>query len=403
MAGLTATGFDRKTFSTIRAEIIAELQRTISVQLITNVSHPIGQIVDTFCGQLGEAWEALEEAYYGFDPNNAIGQQMVALSKLTGTQRRAATQGNVLATVNLDGGATYPAGVLVAHENGNEDNRWSNLNAVTTPAGAAANYQTTFVSETFGSTADVVAGQLTVIAETYSGWNSVTNAGDATPGEDLETIEELRLRREDELAASGSATLAGVVADVSQVTGVLDVNGYENTSAASVTISAVDVAPHGILIRVWDDSGAADNDIAQAIHDSRPAGIKSYGPESGTATAYDGSSKTESFLRVDEKVVEVNVVIDSATTVAAADVKAAIMAGFGTLNESGTKTRKPIGADVIYNALLSLPFDVDGVDDVTTFQIRFNGDSWGTSNLTVFSNEIATLVAASITVTGDVT
>jgi uncharacterized phage protein gp47/JayE len=400
MAGVTDTGFVRKTRDEIKQEMIAELRRTISEQLVLDETTALGQVVDTESNELSEIWELLEEAYYAFDPDNAIGQQLVALAQLTGTYRRAPTRGAVIATVNLDGGITFPAGSLVAHEDGNSANRWYNLNDITTPAGSAANYDVNYVSEDFGTNTNVAAGKLTAIAETAIGWNSITNAAAAVPGNNEETIEELRARREVELARAGSATLRAIVADVSALAGVLDVVGFENTTEATVD----DIGPHGVRIILWDGDPptVADNDIAQALHDSRAAGILSYGADSGNAQAYDGTSVSEAFDRADEKVVEVNAVISSSSGVTIADVRAAILNTFGAVNTAGTDARSTIGADVVYNALIGAPFDVEGVDDVTTFQIRFTGDAWGTVNLTVDIAEIATLASGDITVTGDV-
>jgi uncharacterized phage protein gp47/JayE len=394
MSGVVATGFDRKTYEEISDEIKAELKRSIDPRLVLTNDTALGQIVDTCSNQLALAWEVLEECYHAFDPDNATGQRMVALAELTGTTRKAPTQGVVPVTVNLDAG-TYAANTLIAHEDGNADNRWYNLNEIVSTGG---NVAATFVSEAFGSNTEVASGKLTEIAETVVGWNSVTNTSDATPGDDEETIEELRIRREDELAAAGSATLRAIVAEVSAIDNVQDVVGFENTSDITVGV----IGPHGIRIVVWDDASAADDDIAQAILDGRAAGIKSYGAESGTATDYDGSLKTEAFDRADELTVQINCVVSSATGVAAADVKQALLSGFGTVNDAQDASRKEIGQDVIYNALVSAPFTVDGVDDTTTFQIRFTGDAWGTSNLTVDTDEIATLALADITVTGDV-
>lgn len=401
MAGVTNIGFDRKTFETIRDEIKAELRRTIDARLVIDDTTALGNLVDTISNQLALNWEVLEEAYYAFDPDNATGNTMVSLAALTGTNRRAPTQGIVSTTVNLDGGLTVLAGDLIAHEDAAPDNRWENRDPITTPAGAAANYSAIFVSQEFGSAATVGAGDLTEIAETYIGWNSITNATAATPGEDEESIEALRERRTTELASTGSATLKAVEADVSVVDEVLDVVGFENTSSTPTTT----IPAHGIRIVIWDGStpAASDDAVAQAIHDSRSGGIPTGGSESGSATAYDGSTYTENFDRATEKEVEIECEIDSASTVAAADVKQAILSAFGVVNTALTDSRKDIGADVIHARLQAAPFSVTGVDDVVSFEIRFSGGMLGAANLQVDVDEIATLAVGDITVTGDVT
>jgi uncharacterized phage protein gp47/JayE len=327
--------------------------------------------------------EAAEAAYFASDPDAATDTALVALAELTGTPRRAATQGAVLATVNLNAG-TYAAGSLIAHEDGNASNRWTNRDEIVKATSGSTS--ATFLSEATGSAATVAAGKLTKVAQAVTGWNSVTNATDATAGTDLETIEELRERRKVELQQAGSGTLGAIVAAVGGVAGVVEAVGLENVTAAPTTID-----PHSFRVTVWDNGGAAGNDaIAVAILANRPAGVLSYGGVTGTAIdPVTGIASTERFVRATGVPVEIAVTIDSAEGVAIADVRAAVKAAFDS--DAG------IGRTVRYNRLLGAAFDVEGVDDVTAFTI-----DGGTSSVTFDDDERATLALVDITVTGDV-
>ena len=58
MAGVTAAGFVRKTYAEIRAEVIAELKRSIDPRLVLDETTALGQCVDTIANQIALVWEA---------------------------------------------------------------------------------------------------------------------------------------------------------------------------------------------------------------------------------------------------------------------------------------------------------------------------------------------------------
>jgi uncharacterized phage protein gp47/JayE len=388
MVGLTDTGFERPLQADIASEIAADLRGTISAQLDTSESTVIGNVVNIFADRLALAYEALESAYQGHDPDNATDDRLVALALLTGTERRGARQGTVTMTVNLEASTAFAIGDLVVHAGDDPENRWSNRDAVASTT--AGNYEVVFVSEIAGSDAVAPAGTLTVIAEPIEGFNTATNAEDASPGQDEESIEDLRLRRDQELSRGGSGTVDAIRADVLQVDGVLEVLVEENTTDSPVG----DLLPHSIRVVVWDgDPGAAvDNDIAQAIYDTAPAGIQRVGDVSGAAVQSDGVTPvTVNFARVEVLDIYISAEIVSAVGVAADDVMAALAAAMPTR----------IGADVIYHKLSGALF-IDGVDDFVSFTIGTAPSPVGTSNVAVSNVQIAQLDLSNIVLTGDV-
>jgi uncharacterized phage protein gp47/JayE len=385
--GLTTTGFVRPLQADLAADILTDQRGTISAQLDGSESTVIGNLNNIFADQLAQVWELLEEVVNMLDPDNATGSRFVALSALTGVFPGGATKGLVTATVNLAAATTFAAGALTAHVLDDPTNRWINRDAVT--SAGAGNYSAVFESEFAGSAAVAAAGTLTVIATPVTGWISVTNAADATPGTDGETEESLRIRRDASLARAGSGTVDAIRADVTAVTGVLQANVEENTTDAPVGA----LSAHSFRAVVWDGSpAAADNDeIAQAIFDTKPAGIVSIGTQSGTAVQSDGTLVTVNFERATEVPIYVSANISSTTGVAASAIKAALLAVMPTL----------VGGDVIYNKLAGAVF-IDGVDDYVSFTIGTAPSPVGTSNIMISATQIATLAESNIVLTGDV-
>jgi uncharacterized phage protein gp47/JayE len=386
---ITETGYERPTQADIAAAIAADQRGTVSAQLDVSESTAIGNINNIFADQIAQAHEGLEEAYNGMDPDNATGDRLIALSLLTGTEQRAAQEGSVTITCTLAASKSYAPGDLVVHAQDDPTNRWENRDLVETTT--ADDYDVVFLSDGVGSEFTAAAGTLTVIAEPIDGFSAATNAEDATPGRDLEDIEDLRARREQELAFGGSATTEAIRADIMQLDGVIECLVEENTEDEAVG----DLPGHSIRVVVWDgDPGAvADNDIAQAIFDTGPAGIVAVGDESGNATRpSDGAVVTRSFQRAEVVDIYVSAEIESESGVLAADVKAAILAAMPTL----------IGGDVKYNKLSASVF-IDGVDDFASFTIGIAPSPVGTSNIVISSTQIAQLDLSDIVLTGDVT
>lgn len=384
---LTDEGFERPLQDDIAASIAADQRGTISAQLDLSESTVLGNVNNIAADRLALAYEALEEAVVMLDPDNATGERLVSLALLTGTERRGAQPGSATVTCTLAASTVFAAKELVVHAVNDPSNRWFNRDVVETTT--AGDYEITFLSETVGVDAVAAAGTLTVIASPVDGFSAATNDEDATPGRDVESIEELRARRADELALGGSATVDAIRADVLQLDGIVECLVEENVLDTTVG----DLTPHSIRVVVWDgDPGAvADDDIAQAIFGTAPAGIVLIGSESGIATRSDGSTTTRAFERAEVVDIYVSADIESETGVSSDAVKAAIVAAMPAL----------IGGDVKYNKISAAVF-IDGVDDFTSLTIGTAPSPVGTSNIAVGNTQIAQCDLSNIVLTGDV-
>ena len=390
MAGVTDTGFEKPLQDELAQEFLDDQRANISAKIDGGVETVLGNLNNIYSDKLEQVWEAAEEAFNAYDPRNNTGSRAVATALLTGTPRRPAQRGLVEATVNLDAGKTFAAGDLVATVFDEPGNRWVNRDAVT--SAGSGNYQVVFQSETPGALAVASAGTLTVIADGgQDGWNSITNAADATPGQDEESIDALRIRREDRLASSGSSTADAIRAAVLDIEEVIQADVEENTTdEASGGLPA-----HSFRAIIWDGSPAAadDDEIAQAIYNNSPAGMGAQGSDSGTATTSAGTPQTVPFQRAGVVDVYFSVNIVSAAGVRADDVKEAILA----------RMPNQMGENVLYKVMTSSVFSVAGVDTWATFTMGLTASPTATDDVSVAATQIALSDSSKITVTGDVT
>jgi uncharacterized phage protein gp47/JayE len=382
--GITATGYARRTLDTVLASIQGFLRDKISAKLTLTERTVLGNVSNLDADHIDQLEQLAEECYHAFDVDNASDDRFVALSRLSGVNRRGEQFGLATVTVNLDAAQTYAPGDLAAHVIDEPTNRWLNRDEVVSTT--AGNYSAVFKSEFAGAEAIAEAGTITVIATPVSGWNSVTNAAAATPGQDIEAIPAMRIRREAATSIGGSRTRGAIRSKLVLLDGVLSAEVFENVS--NVT-DADGILPHGIRAIVWDGSPAAADDdaIAQIIHDHGAEGILPQGAESGTAQDAQLGPVIKFFDRATATSITVAVDIESEVGVAIDDVKDAIIARMPTR----------VGQEVTFHKLAGSVFSVPGVDDYVTFTINA-----GTSDLAAVQNVIYLLDESDITVTGDV-
>jgi uncharacterized phage protein gp47/JayE len=258
----------------------------------------------------------------------------------------------------------------------------------------AGNYNGTFRSQTPGPFT-APAGTLTVIGTPTIGWTAVTNPLDALPGLSADTDTTLRQKRAEDVLGTGSGDLDAIRAAVLKVGGVLQVFVFENTSLIT---DANGLPGKAFRVVVWDGVGhaASNTNIAQAIWDSKPSGILSFGTgaNSGVATDSTGTARTILF----DRAVQVPIFIvctttpSTLTTAGTAAVKAALVA-YATANYN-------LGVSVIALALQASALIPGVTTDVPTF---FDGTAPGPVtdvNIPISGLQIATLSTTNILVNG---
>lgn len=388
--GETETGWRGKTYAEIRESLRSKLRGVVHEDLTLDELDWLGNLVDGDSDELALAWEALGTVRNAFDPHNAEGQLMVALAALTGTNQRAATKGVAEGClVTLEPNKSFAIGALVAHVQGDPTNRWSNAVAVESDSEGGA-YPVDYVAETAGRKL-APAGTLTVQAQTKSGWVSITNPTDAVPGREVETIDELRLRRRRELAQQGSASLSGLIADLSDVDGIIEYRVIANDTDATRD----GVPPRTIHVLIWDGSDeAADNDeVAQAIFDSKDATDPTMGDSVGIAVDPVGNEHDVRFDRAEQIELYAELTLKPTKTVNQAVAEA--------LAKQAVVDAMPsaIGGEVIILALKSAPLSVTGVVDVTRIRIGETNPPTGETNQQPASDAIYVLDSSRITIT----
>lgn len=139
------------------------------------------------------------------------------------------------------------------------------------------------------------------ITSGVTGWYSVYNPSDLTLGDTTESDTELRTRIVNGYSTVGSATIDSIGSKVKAVDGVAAVYIRENDTT---TTDANGVPPKSYEVIVHE---GLNQEIAEVIWATKPAGIYTHGTTLYTVTDFNGFDQSVRFTRPDEKYVFIDV------------------------------------------------------------------------------------------------
>jgi uncharacterized phage protein gp47/JayE len=235
--------------------------------------------------------------------------------------------------------------------------------------------------QVIGGTGNTALGFVTTLIK---GFNSL----DATLGRDVETDASFRLRRIELLRITGAGTLEAIRAKVRELDDVLQAFIFENVT---MVVDSNGLPPKSFEVVA---AGGDDQEIADAIWLTKPAGIETFGSVAKTVIDTMGFLHTINFSRPTLRPIwmDLTVVKNPATfpTDGVDQIKLALKA-FGDALQ--------IGDDVIALQFRCVPLSVAGVEDVTIFKIDTVFPPVNTGNIVVAFRDLATFDTSRITVT----
>ena len=383
--GMTPQGFIAPTTTEEVTDLGNSFLANIDAALDLSADQPIGQAIAIFAEKFSELMQLGATVYNALNPNDAEAQLLTNVAAISGTYRQVATYSTVTLNLTLNATTTVNAGAT-AIVNGVATNIWVlQADVTSTTAGV---YPATFQSQNPGPQ-PAAANTITIIGTPTIGWTAVTNPADAVLGLAADTDTTLRQKRAAELLGEGSGDLDAIVSAVQKVGGVVQVFGSENTSLQT---DATGLPGRAFRIVVWDGPGlaASNNEIAQAIWDTKPAGALSFGTGANSGVAIDvlGNSRTVLF----DRAVQVPIYIictttpGTLTTAQTSAVKEAF-AAFAVANYN-------LDISVIALALRAAGI-INGVTtDVPTFFLGTAPSPSGTANIPISGLQIATISTA---------
>ena len=226
--------------------------------------------------EVGEA--GVRSALYGSSVDHAQGVYLDAFGSLLDIRRRVETKSRVTATLAGVAGTGIPAGSRARTEAGAE---FETLEDVVLSAGGVQ------VEMRAIDPGPVLApsATLTRIVTVIGGWESVTNARDATPGVDRQSDDDYRASYTRRTAHSSIGPLSALEAAIDEALAGKQKVAENNTSAA-MAVQSWNIDAHSILVVSEEGS---DGDIRRAVENHRGMGV-------GTMTAIRAGEHTNTSL-----------------------------------------------------------------------------------------------------------
>ena len=343
-----------------------------------------GQFVALLALAITDANNMAASVYNAFSPSTAQGVGLSSVVKINGIARNIASNSTVDVALIGVAGTTVTNGIV----SDDAGNNWSLPASVVIPP--SGTITVTAVCQTIGAVTAAI-GAVSTIATPTRGWQSVSNAAIANPGNPVETDANLRNRQSTSIALPSLTILEGIVGAVAAITGVTRYRAYENDT--DVTDSN-GIPSHSIALIV---EGGDAQTIGQTIADKKTPGSGTFGTTTVTVVDAIGVSHAVKFSR------PVSVGIKAGITVKA-------FAGYTVAIENALKqavadyiNALPIGQSVFYTRLYvpaNLGNNSSGATyEVTNLQIAKLADSLAAADIAIAFNEAAACSVANIVVT----
>ena len=282
------TGFNSLGFNGWLTLLISQYQSVYGSDIDVSSNSPDGQWLNILAGDFADLEQLAMDVYNGVAPAGAAGTALSRLVQLNGISRKPAQFSTAPALLSGTNGTVIPINSLVGSNSDPTKPSWETTTALTIGGGGTVTgtLQCTVAGPVAATS---TPAELTVIQSPVSGWTSVENTSDATPGMLVEADPALRVRRSSSVALPSQSLVDGLQGALEALTGVTDAVVYENPTGAT---DAKGLPPHSINAIVL---GGASADIANALWTKASMGVTKVGAQSFTVTDTQGNPQVQNW------------------------------------------------------------------------------------------------------------
>lgn len=384
-AQLTATGVQVPDYADILQQLKIQFWQIYGSDADLDDDSPDGQWIAALaqiifdCGMLAQA------VYAGFSPLTAQGTQLSSLVKINGLKRETSSASTCDVTLTGQAGTVIENGVI--GDNQNLGTQWTLPASVTIGDGGTVDATVTCTTQ---GAVSAGAGTLTQILTPTRGWQSVTNAAVAVPGQPIETDPALRARQATSTSLPAQAVLDSMSASILALNGVSRMQAYENDTDVNDGNGA---PPHCIYFVV---EGGDPVQIADAIALKKTPGTRAYGTTTETVIDQAGVPNVIGFFVLENVELEFEINITplanfaSSTEATIQQAVADFVNSYAIGEESYTKR--------LYIAAGLGGVGLGATFVITDVQQSIKGNPLGTADIPIAFNQAAFTVAADVSV-----
>lgn len=376
---LTEKGFKRPVYAEILEKKIKRAKELFGDDISTDEKTALGKFIRLDVKDLNDIYEDMERIYYARFVNTAEGISLDRLCPFAGISRNPATRAVHKIKIYGEPETLIETGFLVGTKN--DINFYLLGNTVIDVGGSAeANAECTVA----GTKGNVDIGSITEIVNPAAGVMVIEHLSIVNIAVNRETDVALRLRFEKTITGAASGTIDSIYGALMRVSGVIGCMIAEN---AGDDYDAFGRPPGSFECYVL---GGQDFDIAQAIFDKAPAGIKTIGDIGVDITDLGGGAHTVRFSRTIIKDVYMRLKIKvngHFEDVGLEEIKNNIIYHIADLKNGG---------DVIYSSIFSDVHSVTGVIETSELLLSEDKINYKPQNIRCAHNEVARISAEDI-------
>lgn len=284
---IDASGLQTATRAELLATYTAALEVIYGVDINLDSDSPDGQEINIFIQAVLDLEDILQQTNNQFDPDNAVGVILDQRVAINGIQRQAGTFSVTPITLVISQSTTLfgldqtDVAVYTVADNAGTQWQLQTTQNFASPGTFVVNFQAANPGQVLSQ-----ANTITVPVTIVLGVASVNNPSPQTiEGINEETDAALKIRRQQSVSLASQGYLAGLLAALKNINGMVSAFVFENLSSST---NGDGVPGHSIWVIVSGTASASD--IAQAIYTKRNAGCGMFGATSFTITQVDGSS-----------------------------------------------------------------------------------------------------------------
>lgn len=387
----TPSGIQVQTFDEVFSQLVAAYKGIYGSSIQVDQNDPDGQKIGIEAKLSIDLQTFALFLYSSMDPDFAMGEDLKRILKICGINPHPETQSSVILTITTDRDLILPAGFTVKDDNGQN---WILPDSIFCLAG---DNNITFLSQDYGDVQGP-AGTIKNIDTVISGVLSAINILDAIPGQEGETDEKIRIRRNNSTENPAFSTTGSLYAKLNNLLGVTDLQVYENDTDSYDPDNPVTMLmpPHSIWIVI---EGGLESDIAETTAKQKTGGTPMKGDLVTiwveTRTRPDGSTFTvDHVIRYDRPtIIQLYIRLNVHRKIPSQAIDIQLIK-----NKLATKNYS-IGEDAQANELYCYVYQAGNNFIATSLEISIDGVTWVDDDIEAGYADELKILTSNITIT----
>lgn len=294
---IDANGISAPAYTDILYTLQSQFQSIYGSDIYIDPDSQDGQWLAALAVMVNDGNMADVATFNAYSPATAQGIGLSSAVKINGIRRKTSSNSTAVVTLVGQAGTTINSGVVQDAS----QNLWNLPTTVTIPVSGTID-----VTVTAQQSGNIIApeGTITTIYTPTRGWQSVTNAAPATPGNPVEMDATLRQRQAASTSISAITPLQAIISNVAETAGIGRYAIYQNKTG---TTDSNGIPGHSIAVVAEGGDVIA---IANAIEAKVSPGTGTYGTTTETVEDPAGVPTPISFFEMTEiyVIVQANIV-----------------------------------------------------------------------------------------------